>query len=214
MLWSHLVDFVGSALFVCAQWFGGSFGAAILVGSTLVRVALLPVTARAARRRVERERKLAALAPQLERIKKRHADRPERMLAETQRLYAANELSMLDNHSLVASLVQFPPAALLYSAIRNSSVKGGSFLWVADLAKPDRLLAGLASLIAATLAWVSAGSQSGKPGAQVTSVIITGVVTLLILSQLSAGLALYSIANSTIGGIERLLALRRTPRDK
>jgi len=38
--------------------------------------------------------------------------------------------------------------------------------------------------------------------------LVTGIVTLVVLSHLSAGLALYSIANSVVTGAERQIALR------
>jgi len=38
--------------------------------------------------------------------------------------------------------------------------------------------------------------------------VITAVITLMVLSHLSAGLALYSIANSVINGAERQIAIR------
>src|SRR4249920_3279551 len=64
MLWSNLIDVLRGSLFVLAHWFGGSFGAAILVASALMRLALLPVTIGATRRRMLREQKLRELAPE------------------------------------------------------------------------------------------------------------------------------------------------------
>jgi YidC/Oxa1 family membrane protein insertase len=213
MLWSNLIDVVRGSLFVLAHVFGGSIGTAILVGSAAVRVALLPLTIRGARRRVRQERTIASLAPQLERIKSRYAAEPPRVFAETQKLYAAHGVSPIDRQSLLESLGTMPPALALYSAIRGVASKLGGFLWIADIAKPDRLLAGVAALVAAGVAWVSAASPQGKSVAQIVPVVVTGVITLTILSHLSAGVALYSIANSVIGGVERRIALK-TPNDR
>jgi YidC/Oxa1 family membrane protein insertase len=77
MLWSNLIDVLRGSLFVLAHWFGGSFGAAILVASALMRIALFPVTLGATRRRLLREQKLRELAPELADIKRRHADNPD-----------------------------------------------------------------------------------------------------------------------------------------
>ena len=207
MLWSNLIDVIRGSLFVLAHVFGGSIGTAILVGSTAVRVALIPITLRAARRRVRQERTIATLAPQLERIKSRYETEPPRVFAETQKLYAANGVSPIDRQSLLESLGTMPPALALYSAIRGVGSKLGGFLWVADIAKPDRMLAGVAALVAAGIAWMSAASPQGKSIAQIVPVVVTGVITLTVLSHLSAGVALYSIANSVVGGVERRIAL-------
>lgn len=208
MLWSNVLDIIRGSLFVIAHAFGGSFGTAILIGSAAVRVALLPLTLRAARRRVRYERTLAALAPQLERIRNRYASQPARLVAETRDLHAAHGLSLVDSRTMAEALVTMPPAMALYSAIRGVAAKVGGFLWVTDLAKPDRWLAGLAAVVAGGIAWVSASSPQGRGLAQVVPVAVTSVITLLVLSHFSAALALYSIANSVIGGAERQIALR------
>jgi YidC/Oxa1 family membrane protein insertase len=209
MLWSNLLDVTRSALFVLAHWCGGSFGTAILVGSAAVRLAMLPLTLRSARRRLRQERTLAALTPQLARIKKRYANQPALLMTETQKLHAAHGISPLDPRALGAALLQMPPAMALYSAIRGVAKPGG-FLWIADVARPDRWLAVIAALVAAAIAWVSAASPEGKSAAQAIPVLMTGAVTLAIVWHFSAGVALYSIANSVITGIERQIAVRTT----
>jgi YidC/Oxa1 family membrane protein insertase len=208
MLWSNILDVFRGSLFVLAHWCGGSVGTAILLGSAALRVALLPITLRAARRRVEQERTLTGLAPQLAQIKERYATQPTRLVAETQKLQAAHGISPIDARSLRDSLVQMPAVVALYSSIRNLGAKAGGFLWVADITKPDRWLAALAASIAAGIAWASVAPSDAKPGAQVIPMLISGIVTLLVLSHLSAGLALYSIANSVVTGAERQIALR------
>jgi YidC/Oxa1 family membrane protein insertase len=208
MLWSNLLDVIRGSLFVLAHWCGGSIGTAILVGSAAVRVALLPLTLRAARRRVRQERVVAALAPQLAQIKQRYASEPTRLVAETQKLHAAHGISTIDRQTLIDALVQMPAVMSLYSAIRGVGAKAGGFLWIADVTKPDRWLAALAATVAAAVAWLSLASPEGKTAAQAIPVLITGIITLLVLSHLSAGLALYSIANSVVGGVERRIALR------
>jgi len=205
MLWSNLIDVLRGSLFVLAHWFGGSFGAAILVASALMRLALLPVTIGATRRRLLREQKLRELAPELADIKRRHADKPDLLFAATQRAHEAHGVPLFDRQAILDSLVSFPPAVALYSAIRGTA---GRFLWVGDLAKPDRLMAIVAAIIAAGGAWVSSATPGAANTSQTLSVLLAGVVTFLFLSHLSAGLALYSVSNSVIGVAERMIAAR------
>lgn len=208
MLWSNLIDVLRGSLFVLAHWCGGSLGAAILLGSAATRIALLPLTFGAARRRLAMEQKMRDLAPAIERIKRSHADRPEVIHSKTLELYAANGVNPLDIKTFATSLVQWPPAAALYSAIRGSAANAGGFLWVPDLAKPDRLLAVIASLIAGGGAWLAAAGTTAKGPSPTVMVIVSVSLTILFLSHMSAGLALYSITNSVIGVAERSLALR------
>ncbi len=205
MLWSNLIDVLRGSLFVLAHWFGGSFGAAILVASALMRLALLPVTIGATRRRLLREQKLRELAPELADIKRRHADKPDLLFAATQRAHEAHGVPLFDRRATLDSLVSFPPAVALYSAIRGTA---GRFLWIGDLAKPDRLMAVVAAIIAAAGAWVSSATPGAANTSQTLAVLLAGVVTFLFLSHLSAGLALYSVSNSVIGVAERMIAAR------
>jgi membrane protein insertase Oxa1/YidC/SpoIIIJ len=176
MLWSSLVDAIRVSLFVVAQWFGGSLGAAILVSSTIVRVAMIPLTLAAARAAAKAG--AGARAP---------------------------TLPPLNGRAVVSTVLQLTVLGAFYSAIRSLSEKAGRFLWVADLGKPDRLLAIIAAAVAATVAWLTAASTDAKTIAQIAPVVVTGALTLLFLSHMSAGLALYSVANSLVSGAERVL---------
>jgi membrane protein insertase Oxa1/YidC/SpoIIIJ len=208
MLWSNLIDVLRGGLFVLAHWLGGSFGSGILVASAAIRIALLPATLPATRRRLVREKKLRALAPELADLKRRYADKPESFLAASQKLHEANGLAFFDKRSMFDSLVTFPPAAALYSAIRRTAQGAGGFLWVADLAKPDRALAAGAAVIAGCFAALSASAPGARNLSQILPVLVTTAVTFLMLSHFSAGLALYSVSNSIIGAVERVIAAK------
>lgn len=208
MLWSNMIDVLRGSLFVLAHWCGGSLGGAILLASAATRIALLPLTFGATRRRLAMEQKMRDLAPAIERIKRSNASRPELVHSKTLELYAANGVNPLDMKAFATGLAQWPPAAALYSAIRGSAAHAGGFLWIPDLAKPDRLLAVVASVIAGGAAWIGAAGTAAKGPSPTFMVGVSIALTLLFLSHMSAGLALYSITNSVVGVAERSLALR------
>ena len=212
MLWSNLLDVLRGSLFVLAHWCGGSFGAAILIASAASRLALMPLTLAATRRRLVRERKMRELAPALAELKRQYSDKPEALFAAMQTLHEAHGVPMFDRRGVLDSLISLPPAAALYSAVRGVAGRVGGFLWVADLAKPDRLLAALAGVIAGVIAggmaWTSVPPASARGAAQLVPVLVTTVVTYMILYHLSAGIALYSVANSIINAVEQVIAAR------
>ena len=115
-----------------------------------------------------------------------------------------------------AGLAQLPVALGFYAAIRDIGERAGSFLWVRNLARPDRALALFGALVAGGLSWLSASAQAlnGAPagGAARTvavgiSILLTAGVTLAVLSHMSAGVAVYSITSSLAGfGEQRLVA--------
>jgi YidC/Oxa1 family membrane protein insertase len=209
----NLVDLLRSSLFVLAHWFGGSFGAAIVVASLVLRIAMLPITLRATRRRLMLEAKLRALAPDVERLKKRYAGRPQELILATQRLHDEKGIKTVDGRSLIDMLVQFPPAALLYSAIGRVARDAGGFLWVRSLVAPDRALALVAAGISAGAAWLAARSPETRTAASLAPIAITGVIAYVFLSHISAGVALYSITNSVVAAVEQAVVLRSLARE-
>ena len=208
MLWSNIVDILRGSLFALAHWCGGSFGGAILLASAAMRVALVPITFAATRRRLIQERKIRAIAPQIELLKKRYAKNPDDLAVAMQKLHAEHDIAFFDRGSMLSGLASFPPGAALYAAVRAAASRAGGFLWIADLAKPDRLLAAGASLLAGGLAWVTASHGDAKPAAQLVPVLVTTTISLVVLWHFSAGVALYSISNTVVGALERAIAQR------
>lgn len=203
------IDLLRSSLFVLAHWFGGSFGAAIIGASVVLRIAMLPLTLPATRRRLVRERAMRALAPELQRLKDRYADKPDRLMGEMQKLYAAHGLSMLDGRALRDALFQLPAGALLYAAITRVGKEAGAFLWIQNLVSPDRALAVIAGALGAASAWLAARSPEASSASALMPLAVTGVIAYAFLSHISAGVALYSIMNSACATIEQAI-VRRT----
>src|SRR5439155_15166044 len=115
-MWSSLVELVRATIFTGSHLLGGSLGASILVVSTLVRLALLPLTLRSARYARAQQARLARLKPQLERLQKRYQSDPRRLWAETQALYRKHEVRPIDGTSLASFAIQLPLLGGLYSA--------------------------------------------------------------------------------------------------
>lgn len=108
---------------------------------------------------------------------------------------------------VVAGFAQIPVVAALYSVIREGSA--GSFIWITNLARPDALLtAGVATLSAiAVLTTPTGGSAAAAP--QRILGMISVVMTVVILSKMSAGMGLYWAASNVIGVANNVLAPRR-----
>jgi membrane protein insertase Oxa1/YidC/SpoIIIJ len=73
MIWTELVDLIYGGLVCVSTALGGSMGWAIAVVSLAVRLGLLPLTLRIAYRGLEMQARLRRLAPELARIRARHA---------------------------------------------------------------------------------------------------------------------------------------------
>jgi YidC/Oxa1 family membrane protein insertase len=202
--WSLVVDVVRALVFAMAHVFGNSVGSGILAVSVLVRLALLPMTLRSARRVMAHQARLAELKPALERLRLRHGDDRAALADATMRLYREHGIEAIPRGTLASTLIQVPIGAALYQAFTTGLGPRLSFLWIGDLARPDAMLAGLAASMAGLAAGLSTSSNSR------VAIAVSTTITLLIAWRLSASVALYWIASSGVGAVQALV-LRRPP---
>jgi YidC/Oxa1 family membrane protein insertase len=184
-----------------AHSFGGSLGCAIVVLSLGIRVALLPLTIKLARRARRHQEIVRLLQPEIEELKKKFEKKPQRLFEEIRKLYRKHDCSPFDIPTFAGSLIQLPIFAILYGSIRSSLSSGGAFLWIKNLASPDFCL----TLVILSLTGVSAyllpaASEQMKISLIVMQVVVTG----FILWKLAAGLGLYWASSNLVGLFQTL----------
>jgi YidC/Oxa1 family membrane protein insertase len=204
-IWTWLIEGFRGALFGLTHVYGGSVGAAILTLSIVVRVALLPVTVRAARQRLRMAAAQRKIQPQLEKLQRRWKEDPARLNAEVLGLYKRHGIRPLRDSGFGGMLLQLPFVAALYTVIRQGAGAAGRFLWIRDLARPDVALAGIASALTALVTLATPGAPGS--GARIV-MVISMLFTFLVLTRLAAGVGLYWAASSAVGAVQGIL-LRR-----
>ena len=202
MIWSSIVDAVRALVFLASATCGHSLGGGILVVSFAVRIALLPLTVRMARRMREHQARIAELAPKLAKLRQRHADDRPALDKATLELYQQHDIGPLPKGSLASLLIQMPIGAALYRAFGSSMGTRIPFLWIPDLARPD---AGLVVLCVA-LAGVAAGAE---PTTSRTAIAINMLITGYFAWRLSASVGLYWAASSSVSAVQTIV-LRRS----
>lgn len=204
-IWTWLIEVFRGALFGLTHVYSGSVGAAILTLSIVVRVALMPVTLRATRRRLRMAAAQKKIQPQLEKLRRRWREDPARLNTEVLKLYRRHGIRPFRDSGFGGLLLQLPFVAALYTVIRQGAGAAGRFLWIRDLARPDVVLAGIASALTALVALATPSAPG--PGARI-AVVISMLFTFLILTRLAAGVGLYWAASSAVGAVQGVL-LRR-----
>ena len=205
-LWTLFVELMRQILFVLAIPLGGNLGAAIVALSVGVRLALLPMTLRLAIKAQEIQRTIRDLAPELERLKRRHAADPVRLARETQALYRKHGVDVVPSGTMASLAIQLPIGAGLYQAITQGLARGGRFLWVGDLARPDLVVALIAAGLGALAALVTAAGAAEHTARG--AAILSGVVTFVVAWRLAAGLGLYWAASALVGVVQAILVRR------
>lgn len=203
MIWSGLIDLVRALVFAASHVCGNSLGGGILLVSFVVRIALLPMTLRVARRMRDHQARVATLAPEIERLGRRYRDDRAGLAQATTALYERNDLSILPRGVVSSSLIQLPIGAALYRAFATGLGPRTGFLWIGDLARPDAVVA----LLSAVLAGVAVGAgPSTSRTAIVTNMLLTGFLAW----RLSASVGLYWVASNTVGAVQSIV-LSRAP---
>ena len=202
MIWSAVLDAVRALVFIASQACGQSVGGGILVVSLAVRIALLPLTLRLARQAHEHRVRIATLEPKLALLRAAHGSDHAALGEATLALYREHGLGMLPRGSLLALLVQLPIGAVLYRAFGSVVGSRTPFLWLSDLARPDAALA----VVCATLAGAVAATD---PSSTRPTISINMIVTGYLAWRLSASVALYWAASSSVSAVQGVV-LRRS----
>ena len=207
-MWNAFVELIRVMIFSAAHVCGGSLGAGILAVSLAMRLALMPLTLRIARQARAQAERLAALKPEIERLQRRYAKDPARLMRETQALYAANGIRLLTPTGLVGLLLQMPLLGGLFSAVRAGLGARVRFLWIGNLALPDTLLIALVVALGAG-SMLLAPRPQGAASAHTATVLLVGAgLTVFFLWSASSAVALSLGAGSVVSALQSWIIAR------
>lgn len=210
MFWSELPDMLRALIFGVAHVCNGSVGVAVIVVSFTIRLALLPLTLRLARRAREHQRRLRELQPEVERLRRRFANDPARRLRETHQFYRRRGVRQFDSAALLGSMAQIPVFTALYSVLRKGLGSGIRFFWIGDTSLPNLVLnVSVAGVTAATVA--AGGSGDMSTTTRLVMGVLIGGITVWFLGSTSALFALSTGAGSIVGLLQGWLLRRERP---
>lgn len=211
MLGTLLIDPIRAAVFALSHLLGGSLGFGILAASFLLRLALLPLTLKLARRSLAQRRLLNSIKPELAALNVRYKKQPDVLWKETLAAQQRVGYKQFDSATVFGSLAQLPLFGGMFAALRGIGATT-AFAWISNLGRPDAALA----LIAAGLTGV-AGYLGMQPAADSTRAAWFGaglsmVVSLFFFWKASAVLVLSWGASSAVSVIQGALLVRENRR--
>lgn len=211
-MWTDIVELVRASIFAGAHLVGGSLGASVLLVSTLVRLAMMPLVLKAARHARAQQKIIAGLAPQLEAIRKRHRADPARVMQETRALYGRSGVCLMSPASIASLAIQLPLLGALFEAVRKGLGDRVRFLWIGDLGRVDAMLV----VIVTTLTGIAAALVPIAPGSPVSAKLLIGITvggTLLFLWSASSAVALSVGAGAATSLLQNWLIRRDVQRE-
>ena len=204
MLLSGVIDLLRALIFGVAHVCNGSVGVAVILVSLAIRIALMPLTLRLARRAREHQRRLAELRPELERLQKRYANDPAGMMRATTRLFRKRGVRQVDPAGALGGLAQAPVFAALYSTLRRGLGPGIRFLWIGDTSLPNLALTLTVTGITAYSVVAGLGPDATR-AVQVGSLALSIGLSIWFLSSTSALFALATGAGSAVALLQNYL---------
>jgi YidC/Oxa1 family membrane protein insertase len=205
VFWDQIVDVLRESMLAYAQVCNGNLGYGILIVSFLARLALLPLGLRLAKVAQAHQRAMQKIQPELDALRRKYQSNPRRLAEESRRVMAREGVSPISVGGRIGALIQIPVFLALYAAVRQVASLGGRFLWVRDISRPDAVVGILATVF--TLAATASGSSGPAPNRTIV-LLMSGVLTVVALSKMAAGVGLYWGLSSLIGAAQGLAVQR------
>ena len=204
--WEQAISMLREAMFGYAQLTQGSLGTGILVVTFVARALLLPLAVKLGVAAARHQPAMSRLKPELDALRERHQNNPQALHTAMQGLFAREGVSMFPLSTLVGSLAQLPLLIALFSAVQQVAARGGAFLWIRDLARPDVGVAVVATGLTIGGALIAPQSPADQRWAMV---LMPAPVTAITLTQMASGVGLYWGASSAVGIVQAVLVARR-----
>ncbi len=186
----------------------GNYGISLIILTVAIKLLMYPLY----KKQIKSTMGMSALQPKIQEIQQKYSKDQAMMNEKMQELYAKEGFSMYNG--CLPMIVQMVVITGLFALLRNpmSYIESDgmllaiheSFLWIPDLAQPDKwilpLIAGIATFVA------FAFSQTSQPGANAAQMkIMTSmmkylfpVMILLMARSYPAGLAIYWAGSQTV----------------
>lgn len=164
-------------------------------------------------------KKMQALAPKMEDLRKKHEKDPQKLNTEMIKLY--QEYGVNPVGGCLPLLVQFPIFIGLYTMLQSAvEVRNETFLWVKDLAQPDTIytipglgldINPLPLIMTATSVLLMRMTPQATDNPQMKILQWMPVMFLFLLYNFAAALSLYWTVNNILSMIQTYYNLRTPP---
>ncbi len=194
----------------------GNMGVTIILFAVLIKIVLYPLT----KKSFESMAAMRELQPEMEAIKEKYKDEPQKQQQATMKLFKTAKVNPLG--SCLPNLLQIPVLITFWRFFQNSiEVRQERFLWAEDLSAPDILfnlpfsiplmgdhIAGFVLLMTASMVIQMRVSGQGNTAPNPTLKMmqyVLPVMLLFIFNRLSSGLSLYYLIYNALSIIQQMM---------
>lgn len=202
-IWNIWTSFITNGIDFFSMYFGVSEALAIIIFTLLARIMLMPISLKSAYMMHKNKLAIERVRPEIERLRDLYSENPGELAKRTMAIYKKHGIKFLDKTSVINIGSQGILGLGIFQALRDMVISS-KFMWIADIAKPDVILA----FVVGVLTFISMQMMPGAVEQQNLLVfLIPAMVSMFVLVSFPSALGLYW-ATSNIVTIVQTLALR------
>lgn len=223
-----LVRYLVIPFFGFGSMFISNYGILIILFGVIVKLLLFPLTQKSFKSMAA----MKELQPQMQEIKEKYEDNPQKQQKETIALYKKAGVNPLGG--CLPMLLQFPILITLFFFFQNSMIiRQEPFLWATDLSAPDYIInlpfsipflgdqiAGFVLLMTAAMfvqtkltgsvgGMGGGGSSAGGPNMKAFTYVLPFIL-LFVFNNFAAGLSLYYLVYNVLSAAQQLIIKKQT----
>jgi YidC/Oxa1 family membrane protein insertase len=202
-VWHMWVNFFANSMTYFHANVGLTEAVTIVLITLAARLVLLPISFKSAYNAQKNKNLMQSIKPQVEKIRQLYKNDPQRQMRHTTELYKKNGIKFFDKLMLANIFSQAAVGLGIFQSILKS-VTSGKFLWVANIAKPDVIIAFVVGLITFLVMFYNPGQADQVP---MIFVLLPVVLSTIALLTLPSAVGIYW-ATSNIFTAVQSLALR------
>lgn len=204
-----------------------NYGILIILFGIIIKVVLFPLTQKSFKSMAA----MKDLQPQMQEIKEKYEDDPQKQQKETLALYKKAGVNPLGG--CLPMLLQFPILITLFFFFQNSMIiRQQPFLWATDLSAPDYIfnlpisipflgdqIGGFVLLMTAAMfvqtkltgsvGGMGGGSSAGGPNMKAFTYVLPFIL-LFVFNNFAAGLSLYYLVYNVLSAAQQVLITKQT----
>lgn len=202
-IWNIWTSFITNGIDFLSMYFGVSEALAIVIFTLLARIMLMPISLKSAYIMHKNKLAIERVRPEIERLRDLYSENPGELAKRTMAIYKKHGIKFLDKTSVINIGSQGILGLGIFQALRDMVISS-KFMWIADIAKPDVILA----FVVGVLTFISMQMMPGAVEQQNLLIfLIPAMVSMFVLVSFPSALGLYW-ATSNIVTIVQTLALR------
>jgi YidC/Oxa1 family membrane protein insertase len=202
-IWIYWTQFLANSINYFSVHFGLSEAVSIILLTLFLRILLFPLSYSTAYKSYKNKSAIARLKPEIDKIKEMYKDHPSEIMQKTMSLYKKNNINLFQKSTIYNFVLQATFGIGAFQTIRNMALSS-KFLWIANIAKPDILLA----LLVGILTFLSMSMMPGSAEQNMTLFyMIPAIISVVVLITFPSGLGIYW-AISNLVAISQQLILR------